>query len=149
MYKVFIDTDVILDLLMKREPFQNAAVALFRQIEIKNIKGYTSPLVIANLHYLLTKIYNKNKSMELLSELLKIIVITKIDGETIKLVFEEKKIKDLEDLIQYYSALERDIDFIVTRNIKDFPKADEIKILKPDELVKIIESNKESNKLET
>ncbi len=75
--------------------------------------------------------------------MLKIIVITKIDGETIKQVFEEKKIKDLEDLIQYYSALERDIDFIVTRNIKDFPNTDEIIIIKPDELVKIIESDKE------
>ena len=143
MYKVFVDTDVILDLLMEREPFQKAAVELFRQIELKNIKGYTSPLIIANLHYLLSKIFNKKKSIELLTELLKIIVITKIDGETIKQVFEEKKIKDLEDLIQYYSALERDIDFIVTRNIKDFPKTDEIIIIKPDELVKIIESDKE------
>ncbi len=143
MYKVFVDTDVILDLLMEREPFQKAAVGLFRQIELKNIKGYTSPLIIANLHYLLSKIYNKKKSIELLTEFLKITVITKIDGETIKLVFEEKKIKDLEDLIQYYSALERDIDFIVTRNIKDFPKTDEIIIIKPDELVKIIESDKE------
>lgn len=143
MHKVFVDTDVILDLLMRREPFQKAAVELFRQIELKSIKGYTSPLVIANLHYLLSKIYNKKKSIELLTELLKIIVITKIDGETIKLVFEEKKIKDLEDLIQYYSALERDIDFIVTRNIKDFPKTDEIIIIKSDELLKIVESNKE------
>ena len=143
MHKVFVDTDVILDLLMKREPFQKAAVDLFRQFELKSIKGYTSPLVIANLHYLLSKIYNKNKSIELLTELLKIIEITKIDGETIKLVFEEKKIKDFEDLIQYYSAIERDIDFIVTRNIKDFPKADEIIIIKPDELLKIIEFKKE------
>jgi len=143
MHKVFVDTDVILDLLMKREPFQKAAVDLFRQFELKSIKGYTSPLVIANLHYLLSKIYNKKKSIELLTELLKILVITKIDGETIKLGFEEKKIKDLEDLIQYYSALERDIDFIVTRNIKDFPKTDEIIIIKPDELLKIIESKKE------
>jgi len=143
MHKVFVDTDVILDLLMKREPFQKAAVDLFRQFELKSIKGYTSPLVIANLHYLLSKIYNKKKSIELLTELLQIIVITKIDGETIKLVFEEKKIKDLEDLIQYYSALERDMDFIVTRNIKDFPKTDEIIIIKPDELLKIIESKKE------
>ncbi|MDA3941291.1 MAG: PIN domain-containing protein [Spirochaetia bacterium] len=143
MYKIFVDTDVILDLLMKREPFYKAAVELFRQIELKRIKGYTSPLVIANLHYLLSKIYNKKKSIELLTELLKILVITIIDGETIKLVFEEKKIKDLEDLIQYYSALERDIDFIVTRNIKDFPKTDEIIIIKPDELVKIMESDKD------
>jgi len=39
MHKVFVDTDVILDLLMEREPFQKAAVELFRQIELKNIKG--------------------------------------------------------------------------------------------------------------
>ncbi len=63
MYKVFVDTDVILDLLMEREPFQKAAVELFRQIELKNIKGYTSPLIIANLHYLLSKIYNKSASI--------------------------------------------------------------------------------------
>lgn len=143
MHKVFVDTDVILDLLMKREPFQETAVELFKQIELKSVKGYTSPLVIANLHYLLSKIYNKNKSIELITELLKILVITKIDGETIKLIFEKKKIKDLEDLMQYYSAIERDIDFIVTRNIKDFPKTDEIIIIKPDELLKIIESEKE------
>ncbi len=139
MHKIFVDTDVILDLLMEREPFQKAAVRIFKQIELKKIEGYTSPLVIANLHYLLSKIYDKKKSIELLSELLKIITITKIDAETIKKVFKEKRVKDLEDLIQYYSAIEKNIDFIVTRNVKDFPKTDDIIIINPDELVKIIE----------
>ena len=73
MHKVFVDTNVILDLLMKRAPFQKSAVELFRQVELKSIKGYTSPMVIANLHYLLSKNYNKKKSIELLTELLKII----------------------------------------------------------------------------
>lgn len=140
MHKVFVDTDVILDLLMERDPFQKAAVKIFKQIELKNIEGYTSPLVIANLHYLLSKMYNKKKSIELLSELLKIIAITKIDAETIKNAFNEQKLKDLEDLIQYNSAIEAGMEFIVTRNIKDFPKTDELIIIKPEELVKIIET---------
>lgn len=140
MHKVFVNTDVILDLLMERDPFQKAAVKIFKQIELKNIEGYTSPLVIANLHYLLSKMYNKKKSIELLSELLKIIAITKIDGETIKNAFNEQKLKDLEDLIQYNSAIEDGMEFIVTRNIKDFPKTDELIIIKPEELVKIIET---------
>ena len=140
MYKVFVDTDVILDLLMERDPFHKAAVKIFRQIELKKIEGYTSPLVIANLHYILSRIYNKKKSIELLSDLLKILIITKIDAETIKLVFDNKVLKDLEDMIQYYSAIDIGIDLIVTRNIKDFPKTDEIKIMIPDELVTIIDS---------
>ena len=140
MHKVFVDTDVILDLLMEREPFQKAAVKIFKQIELKNIEGYTSPLVIANLHYLLSKMYNKKKSIELLSELLKIIAVTKIDAETIKNAFNEQKLKDLEDLIQYNSAIGEGMEFIVTRNIKDFPRTDKLIIIKPEELVKIIET---------
>jgi predicted nucleic acid-binding protein len=141
MYKVFVDTDVILDLLTKRDPFHKAAVKIFRQIELKKIEGYTSPLVIANLHYILCTIYNiKHNCIELLSDLLKILIVTKIDAETIKLVFDNKVLKDLEDMIQYYSAIDIGIDLIVTRNIKDFPKTDEIKIMIPDELVTIIDS---------
>ena len=74
----------------------------------------------------------------MLSDLLKIVIMTKIDGETIRQVFEEKRVRDLEDLIQYYSATEKKIDFLVTRNIKDFPKTDEIIIISPDELMKIL-----------
>ena len=140
MYKVFVDTDVILDLLMERDPFHKAAVKIFRQIELKKIEGYTSPLVIANLHYILSRIYNKKKSIGLLSDLLKIMIVTKIDAETIKLVFNNKVVRDLEDMIQYYSAIDKKIDLIVTRNIRDFPKAGEIKIMLPDELVTIIGS---------
>ncbi len=72
--------------------------------------------------------------------MLKIIAITKIDAETIKNVFNEQKLKDLEDLIQYNSAIEEGMEFIVTRNIKDFPRTDELIIIKPEELVKIIET---------
>ena len=58
--KIFIDTDVILDLLTEREPHFEAAVELFLQIQDKTILAYTSPVIIANIFYILNKsLYRK------------------------------------------------------------------------------------------
>ncbi len=140
MHKVFVDTDVILDLLLEREPFKEAAYELFRRIELKKIKGYTSPLVMANLHYILTKILGKSKSIQLLRNLLQILSITKIDSDTILQAFAEEKLKDLEDLIQLYSALDWEIDILTTRNIKDYPEKDGIRVVMPGQLISMIDA---------
>ena len=73
--------------------------------------------------------------------------ITKIDQEIIDNVLFVNKIKDLEDLIQYYSAIDRKIDFLITRNISDYPTPKNIKIIRPDEFMKILEiQEKEENR---
>ena len=114
MLKIFIDTDVILDVLLKREPYHLSATYILRQIELNKIKAYTSPLVLANLHYILSKATTQKTSLEKIKQLHQMLKITKIDQETIDNVLFVNKIKDLEDSIQYYSAIDRKIDFLIT-----------------------------------
>ncbi len=74
--------------------------------------------------------------------------ITKIDQKIIDKVSCANKIKDFEDLIQYYSAIDRKIDFLITRNISDYPTQKNIKIISPDEFMKVLEIQaKEQNRL--
>lgn len=147
MHKIFIDTDVILDVLLKREPYHLSAAYIFRKIELNKIKAYTSPLVLANLHYILSKATTQKTSLEKIKQLHQMLKITKIDQEIIDNVLFVNKIKDLEDLIQYYSAIDRKIDFLITRNIFDYPTPKNIKIIRPDEFMKILEiQEKEENR---
>ena len=138
MIKVFLDTDVILDLLLKRKPFHYSAYKIFTSIENRRITGYTSPLVIAKLHYILTKLLKKEKSIEIIKDLLQILKLTTIDEEIILKIFLHKKIKDFEDLIQYYSAKEFFIEYLITRNIKDYPEStNDIKIISSEKFVSL------------
>ena len=79
MEKVFVDSDIILDLLAKREPFYQYAAELFLLVEKKKIKAYVSPIIITNLHYVLRKLKNKKqaiKSLQKLKLLVKILPAT-------------------------------------------------------------------------
>ena len=129
MDKIFIDGDVILDLLLKRERFYKEAAKLFTLIEQNKIEGYTSPLIIANIYYIIAKLENKQIALEktrLLRNLLKILSI----DEKILDISLLNPYKDFEDSIQYNCALIHGIKTIITRNIKDYPEG-EINILEP------------------
>lgn len=118
MTKVFIDSDVILDLLIKRNEYKSSAL-LFTLIDKEELKGYTSPIVFANVHYIMTKYGGKDKSIENLKKLRKLLSIMTIDEE---IMDEALNIiaPDFEDSIQYIAASKNDIDFIITRNLKDY-----------------------------
>jgi len=137
--KVFIDGDVILDLLLKRKEFYKEAAKLFTLIEQKKIKGYTSPLIIANIYYIIAKLENRESSLEktrLLRSLLEILDLNKkiIDMALIS------PYRDFEDSIQYYCAFSHKIKTIITRNTKDYPKG-EINIFEPKKYILIYIKN--------
>ncbi|MCI5122362.1 MAG: PIN domain-containing protein [Candidatus Electrothrix sp. AUS4] len=67
--KVFLDTDVILDLLTQREPHSAPAVELFLEIQDKVIQAYTSPVVVANIFYILNRHFDRKKAIRSLSKL--------------------------------------------------------------------------------
>ena len=127
--KVFIDGDVILDLLLKREKFYKAVVELFTLIEQKRIEGYTSPLIIANIYYIIARLENKEVALEktrLLRSLLRILSL----NEKIIDIALLSPYRDFEDSIQYNCVLTHNIKTIITRNPKDYSEG-EISILEP------------------
>lgn len=133
MKKIFVDTNIIVDLIADRKPFSKFAIDLFSKAENKKIKLFTSSHSIATTHYLLKKYIEEKDLRNILYDLTDYITIIPIEGETIKKGLRSKH-KDFEDALQIICAnsIEK-IDCIVTRNIKDF-KDSEIPVLTPDEL---------------
>ena len=133
MKKVFVDTNIIVDLIADRKPFSKYAIDLFTKAENKTVKLYTSSHSIATTHYLVKKHIGESELRTILNNLLDYLNVISVDTAVLKKGLRSKH-KDFEDAIQIIcaSSIEK-IDCIVTRNIKDF-KGSEIPVLSPDEI---------------
>ncbi|MFQ5603687.1 MAG: type II toxin-antitoxin system VapC family toxin [bacterium] len=141
MLKIFIDSDIILDLLAKRNPHYDYAARLFTLVEKKQIKAYTSPLVFANIHYLLRKLTSNEQAKQNLRKLRTLVKILSIDKKVIDLsLFSE--FKDFEDAIQYHTANNNGLKFLITRNKSDY-KNTKITVCTAEECLKMFETLKQ------
>jgi predicted nucleic acid-binding protein len=131
---VFVDTNILIDLLADRPPFSKFAVAIFDSAERNKVKLYTSSHSIATTHYLLKKYLGEADLRKLLISLLDFIELIPIDLTIIKKSLLSKR-RDFEDAIQIFAANSiNNLDFIVTRNLKDFKDAG-VAVVPPDELL--------------
>ncbi|MEA2095616.1 MAG: PIN domain-containing protein [Candidatus Cloacimonadota bacterium] len=121
--KLFIDTDIILDILAKREPFYDSAAQLFALIDEKKVNAFTTPVVFSNLFYILSKLKSRNFAHSSLRKLRLLLQIIQVDEKIIDFALNSE-FKDFEDAIQFYAAKFHNLDFIVTRNVKDFVSKD-------------------------
>jgi len=133
MKKVFLDTNIIVDLIADRKPFSKYSIEIFKKAEEKKIKLFTSSHSIATTHYLLKKYLEEKILRDVLYNLLDYLTVIAVDTDILKKGLLSKH-KDFEDSIQIFcaSTIEK-IDCIVTRNTKDF-RDSEILVLTPDEL---------------
>lgn len=122
MNKIFVDTDVILDLLAERIPFFHFSAVLFTFAEMKKLELYTSPLVLANTFYILRKQLGNNEARNALRKL-RILLHVVDSSESIIDKALNSDFSDFEDAIQYYTALEHEITVILTRNLRDYKNA--------------------------
>jgi predicted nucleic acid-binding protein len=102
--KIFIDSDIILDVLAKREKFYESSAEIFDMGCEKKLELYTTAVVFSNVFYFLRKKYGIEKSKELLKNLRIIMKILPID-ETMVDNALDSKFGDFEDGLQYFSAL--------------------------------------------
>lgn len=119
-YKLFLDSDVVIDFFTDREPHVNPASELFELSEQGNVKLYLSPLRINNIYYIVRRFLGHKKTLEVVETLTE---MTEIVGTTKKEIIQALKndFTDYEDSVQYSSALTiKDLDLIITRNIKDY-----------------------------
>lgn len=133
MKKVFLDTNIIVDLIADRKPFSKYSIEIFKKAEEKKIKLFTSSHSIATTHYLLKKYLEEKILRDVLYNLLDYLTVIAVDTDVLKKGLRSKH-KDFEDSIQILcaSTIEK-IDCIVTRNTKDF-RGSEILVMTPDEL---------------
>ena len=119
MSRIFLDTNVILDLLGERVPFFDSIAKVATLADQKKLTLIVSPLSFTTIDYVLNK-YETSESV--LNKLRKFKIICEICE-----VYEEiidkalnSSFKDFEDAVQYYTALQSNCSIIITRNGKDF-----------------------------
>lgn len=117
---VFVDTDIILDLLTRREPFYPAAARLFSLVERGELKACASSLTFANLFYILRKELSGPRAVEVLKKLKLLVAILPVDERVVSLALDAG-FRDFEDAIQYHAALGGDVTVLLTRNGRDYP----------------------------
>jgi len=122
MKKLLVDTNIIIDLLAKREEFYEPAAQLFSLADQKKVELYVCSLSFANAHYILNRQLKESKVREILRKLKVIVQVISLDSKVLDKALNSD-FKDFEDAIQYYAAMESDIDIIITRNLKDFKKS--------------------------
>ena len=139
-YKIFVDSDVVIDFFTDREPHVNPASEIFELNEQGMLKIYLSAVSINNIYYIVRKLKKKKKTIdviELLTEMTEIIGTTK--SEIIQAL--KNDFSDYEDSVQYSSALTiQGINAIITRNIKDY-KNSKIAVMTPLNFLKMREKN--------
>lgn len=133
---LFLDSDVILDLILKRNPFFFYVQELLRQGEDRKIRLTTSALVAANINYLLSKIIGATEARKRLKEIVRIIDVLSFEGDIVELAIDSR-FADLEDAFQHFIALRNNCDAIITRNIKDY-KHSTLPVFTPEQFLKTL-----------
>ncbi|MFN4893903.1 MAG: type II toxin-antitoxin system VapC family toxin [Bacteroidota bacterium] len=121
--KVLVDTDVCLDLLTGRKPFNQSAELLFSLGDAGKIRLYVSAISFSNLDYILRKeLISGRKSRAILSQLEAVVTVLPVGEKTIQGALRSD-FNDFEDAIQHQVALENGQSVLITRNLKDYRKA--------------------------
>jgi len=133
MKTIFLDTNVVLDFILKRKGFAQEAARIFDLGERKKLRLSLSSLSMNNIDYIVSKIESKKKSRQIVLKLLPLVDVFKVDRSTIEKAALSNFI-DFENAIQNYCAEEGGVNNIITRNLKDFRKS-ELSIQTPKEFL--------------
>jgi len=139
MKTIFLDTNIVIDFLADRKPFSLLAAKLFNFVLSGKVKIYISAVSYNNIYYILRQSLSNTETIKLLDELSELTEIADVTKNIIKKSLKTD-FKDFEDAIQYNCALSlTKIDFIVTRDTKDFKKST-LSVMTPKEAVSLIET---------
>ena len=137
--KLFIDTNVMLDLLGERAPFYNAIAQIATLADKGKVQLIVSALSYSTFFYILSK-YEKSEIVLEKMRKFKVFALTSDLTDTIIDKGLSSKFKDFEDALQYYCALKMECNILITRNAKDFKYSD-IPVLSPDEYLIRLKTN--------
>ncbi|GAB2986219.1 PIN domain-containing protein [Mucilaginibacter puniceus] len=122
MRSIFLDSDILLDLILERDPFYEWALGVFLEIDKKQILGCTSVHALLNVHYLAKKKFGEKSARALIKMLTAKLSVIKEDNSIVQKAIDSDFV-DFEDAVQYYAAISGDAEVIITRNIKDYQQA--------------------------
>ena len=134
MEKIFVDTDVIIDLLAEREPHFRDSALLFSAADRKKVSIGVSALSLFTIHHVLSKSLGKESARRKLATFKTLVHVLPVNDKIVELALSSG-FADPEDGLQYFTALENNIRTLVTRNLKDYKAAD-IPVMTPSQFIK-------------
>jgi predicted nucleic acid-binding protein len=135
MKKLFLDTNVLLDILQKREPHYQSSSELLSQIARGKHKGFASVLTFSSIYYTLCRDMSAKDAVRNIHKISTFVEMLTVSAEMGKKALSSE-ITDYEDALQYLCAKANRADYIVTRNKKDFIKS-EVEVASPQEILDI------------
>ena len=139
-----IDTNVLLDVLARREPFYAAASRVWTLAERGSARALVSAISCNNVYYIVRKASGKGQADLALRLMRDIFEVVAVDARTVDLAMEDRGVDDFEDAIQLHSAIQSHAPHLVTRNTSDFPK-DRISVLSPDEFLALSQADSDDS----
>lgn len=136
MSRIFLDTNVILDLLGERVPFFDSIAKVATLADQKKLTLIVSPLSFTTIDYVLNKYETSESVLNKLRKFKIICEVCEVNEETIDKALNSS-FKNFEDALQYFSALQSNCSMIITRNGKDF-KHSRIPIMTAEEYLSSI-----------
>lgn len=122
MKRVLIDSDVVIDFVLERQPFDTEAKKIFRLIARKTLVAYITSITPVNVFYIGRKIKGQQDTLKAIKRLLDILEVVTADKNLLEKSLSSK-ITDYEDAVQHACAEAENLDAIVTRNLADYKNA--------------------------
>jgi predicted nucleic acid-binding protein len=131
--KVLIDTNIIVDVALDRDPFFTDSEQIVRLVEQQQIEGYISASTFSDLYYIIRKAKGHNWTQQFLQRMAALCEVATVNQAVISMALIAN-FRDFEDAVQYSTAMVNQLDAIVTRNPDDFPVATP-RIMTPEQLI--------------
>ena len=139
--KVLFDTNVILDVLLDRQPFSNDSAQLMAMVERSEMLGFLCATTVTTIHYLMAKSLHANSAMKHIRLLLSLFTIAPVNRSVIENGLE-CNFTDYEDAVIVEAAQHSGVEYIITRNIKDFKKSS-VPVFTPSDFLQVLASLKQ------
>ena len=120
MSRLLIDTNIVLDLLAKRDPFYSGAAQIFSMADKHVLELSVSALTLANINFVLSRLKSAQESREILRKFRILVKVLALNEKIADLALNDDDFGDFEDGLQYYTAMENNQDIIVTRDLRGF-----------------------------
>jgi len=120
MKDLFVDTNILIDILARREPYHREAIRMFEQAEKEQVRLHTTATSITTAWYMLAKYGDAEIARKAIAGLMKYVHIIPVSHRAVAMAIRSD-FRDLEDGVQHFAALEAgNIEAIITRNLRDF-----------------------------
>ncbi len=138
--RILVDMNVVLDVVQQRQPFYEDSAKVLDAVSNREVEGYLAAHSITTLFYVVTRFQNRVTAVSILQQLLTVFTVTTVNDAVIRDALSWGW-QDFEDAVQMATAVHTKLDYLITRNPKDF-ETHLVPILKPAHLPAILSQQK-------